>query len=105
MSLVRSAILEKIQSLAPDGSKNDDQDAFKKALSVTIDTYHVISRNSDSGSLSCGANVSMTFTKPDGKVLQASGVVVPFSIYKAENGSVFSLENTMPLVNLVMSAK
>lgn len=83
----------------------EDQDFYQRALAVKTDTYHAIDRSFFNESLTCGTNVSMKLTRTDNSTMEAGDAGIEFKIYKAENGKVFSIDNTLPLRGLIERAK
>lgn len=72
-----------------------------KGLTVTADTYHVVGADPKVGSLTCGANLSMRFDRPDGKHFSANGAPTTFQVFKGESGHVYSIDNGLSFTRLV----
>lgn len=72
-----------------------------KGLTVTADTYHIINADPKIGSLTCGANLSMQFERPDGKHFAANNAPTTFQVFKGETGRVYSIENGLSYTRLI----
>ncbi|MES2025714.1 MAG: hypothetical protein V4448_09175 [Pseudomonadota bacterium] len=72
-----------------------------KGLTVTADAYHVANADPKVGSLTCGANLSMQFERPDGKHFSANNAPTTFQVFKGETGHVYSIENGLSFARLI----
>ena len=74
-------------------------------LTVTLSDFYLISADSVSGSVNCGADAGMSFKRRDGKVVSANGASFSFSSYRSEGDrSMYVVPSGLPLVQLIDDA-
>ena len=78
----------------------------KGRLSVTLSNFYLTSADAVTGTVNCGADAAMTFTRNDGKVLSGADASFSFASYPSEGGaSMYVVASGLPLVQLVDNAE
>ncbi|MGC0155747.1 hypothetical protein ACPRNU_25075 [Chromobacterium vaccinii] len=105
--MVTDAVMEAVgDQVKSDGSPFDAkaQEAVKKNLHLTVGDFAAMDANS-AGVLFCGASVDFKFDKVDGGSLGGRIGSLPFSVQPGEKEKYYVIPNTLPIKNLVDSAK
>lgn len=80
------ALTNFVKSLPPDFAP-EDISKIKSSFHLTVDEFMTFSYEKSSDSLTCGADFSYTYVRPDGSTMtHDSGDVLKFEVYQSENG-------------------
>jgi hypothetical protein len=76
----------------------DDRAMLEKSFDLSMMNFYAVSADWASGSLRCGAQASVKFSAPNGKVVQGDTGILEFDVHKAEGGASSVVINAAPVM-------